>query len=216
MRAGSAGDLAVFSFNALKEMTSGEGGAIVTNDAGLARRVRDLAFHGIDTQAVGDPGGGYRHYEMLQLGFKASLTDIQAALLLPQLGKLAARRASREGVAARYDRLLAEVPQLELTQRIGTSSHSTFAVRVPFGRRDSVLTEMERRGIGCKVHYRATHIHPYYRDVLGFRREQAPRAADFGDRVLSLPLWPGLPPRDVDHVAETLAAVLAEPGGATK
>jgi dTDP-4-amino-4,6-dideoxygalactose transaminase len=210
VRPGSLGDAAAFSFYATKAMTSGDGGALVLRDRAAADRARMLRNHGMSKDASSRYGKLYAHWDMLDLGFKATLTDIEAAMLLPQIPRLDARRTRRQALVQRYESLLRDYPHVRLVERTGTSGHHLFAVLVPAGTRDAVLAGLGRRGIGCAVNYRSIHTLTYYRERFGVPREVLPHAADFGDRTVSLPLWPALPLEDVDVVTAALKASIAD------
>jgi UDP-4-amino-4-deoxy-L-arabinose-oxoglutarate aminotransferase len=210
VRPGVLGDAAAFSFYATKSMTSGDGGALVIRDAAVAARVRHLRNHGMTKDASSRYGKLYAHWDMVELGYKATLTDIEAALLLPQIGRLDARRARRQAIVERYEALLRAYPHVSLAARTGTSAHHLFAVLVPLGTRDAVLAGLGRRGIGCAVNYRSIHTLTYYRERFGLLREAFPHAADFGDRTVSLPLWPDLPLEDADLAVAGLKAAIAD------
>ncbi|MGH7297091.1 MAG: DegT/DnrJ/EryC1/StrS family aminotransferase, partial [Polyangiaceae bacterium] len=107
VRPGDLGEAAVFSFYATKNLTSGDGGAIVTKDAAVSDRLRRLRNHGVSRAAADRHGGLYQHWDLVELGYKANLTDLDAALLRPQLPRALARREQREQVARRYESLLA-------------------------------------------------------------------------------------------------------------
>lgn len=210
VRPGSLGDAAAFSFYATKAMTSGDGGALVLRDRAAADRARMLRNHGMTKDASSRYGRLYAHWDMMELGYKATLTDIEAALLLPQIPRLDARRARRQAVVERYEALLRNVAHVKIVERSGTSAHHLFAVLVPPAARDAVLAGLGRRGIGCAVNYRSIHTLTYYRERFGLARDALPHAADFGDRTVSLPLWPGLPLQDVELVTAALKASIAD------
>src|SRR5215472_6448010 len=140
VRPGDLGDAAVFSFYATKNMTSGDGGAVATRDARIADRLRRLRNHGVSKAAAERHGGLYRHWDLVELGYKANLTDLDAALLRPQLGHIEAKRAAREHIARRYESLLRErVPETTsapptvhavpwFVERRGCSSHHLFTI----------------------------------------------------------------------------------------
>jgi dTDP-4-amino-4,6-dideoxygalactose transaminase len=210
VRVGELGDAAVFSFYATKNLTSGDGGAVAVHDPQLAEQLRCLRNHGVSLDAATRHGKNYRHWDMVELGYKAALTDIEASLLLPQLERLAERRAQRRQLVERYEQLLGAVQGVELIPRRGRSSHHLFAVLLPRGTREQVLEGLGRRGVGCAVNYRSVHTLSYYRERFGFARDDLPVAADFGERTLSLPLWPQMPESLVDEVATRLQAALVE------
>ncbi|RYE93425.1 MAG: DegT/DnrJ/EryC1/StrS family aminotransferase [Myxococcales bacterium] len=208
VRPGQLGDAAVFSFYATKTITSGDGGAVATRHADLAARLRRLRNHGTSKDAASRHGGAYQHWDMVELGFKAAMTDIEAALLLPQLDRLEARRAGRQAVVERYEERLRGQPGVTLMERRGRSSHHLFTVLVERDRREGVLAALSGQGIGCAVNYRAVHTLSYYRERFAIPEEALPHAADIGARTVSLPLWPGLPLADVDHVCDRLLEAL--------
>jgi UDP-4-amino-4-deoxy-L-arabinose-oxoglutarate aminotransferase len=197
---GVIGDAAVFSFYATKTMTSGDGGAIGTRDPALAQRLRRLRSHGLTKDAASRHGTSYQHWDMLELGYKAALTDIQAAFLLPQIAKLERRRARRQAAVERYERGLEGALGTRLLRWSATSSHHLFTVLAPPGRRDEMLAGLGAAGIGVAVNYRAVHLLAYYRQRFGFGPGAFPNAEQIGDRTLSLPLFPDLTPEEVDYV----------------
>ncbi len=203
-RPGTLGDAAVFSFYATKTMTSGDGGAIATRHAELAARLRRLRNHGTSKDAASRHGGTYQHWDMVELGFKAAMTDIDASLLLPQFDRAEARRASRQAATERYEERLRGKPGITLMERRGKSSHHLFTVLVDRDRREQVLASLSGQGIGCAVNYRAVHTLTYYRERFALPEEALPHAADIGARTVSLPLWPFIPLEDVDHVCDQL------------
>lgn len=208
VRPGTHSDGAVFSFYATKTITCGDGGAIALRDRGVAERLRRLRNHGLTKDAASRYGRDFQHWDMLELGYKAPLTDIQAALLLPQLERLEERRARREALVLRYEEQLRDHPGLRLLERSGVSAHHLFTVLAPERARDALLSGLSRAGIGCAVNYRAVHTLHYYRERLGFEPHEFPVAREIGERTLSLPLWPDLPLEDVDRVCDTLTALV--------
>ena len=203
--------MAVFSFHPVKAITTGEGGAVVTNDAFLAERCRRLRDHGL-VREPGPSSDGPWYYELHEVGFNYRLTDIQAALGLVQLGRLAGFIRRRQELAAAYDEALASFPDV---QPVGPARHTRSAyhlypVRVPAGRRRRVFEGLRARGVGVQVHYIPVHLQPYYRRLLGTGRGTLPAAEAFYDELLSLPCFPQMEGADVTTVVTALAAVLAE------
>jgi dTDP-4-amino-4,6-dideoxygalactose transaminase len=213
VRVGQLGDAVVFSFYATKTMTSGDGGAIALRDGAIADKLRRLRHHGTTKSAAERHGGSYQHWDMVELGYKAALTDIQAALLLPQIPRLDARRTRRQALVERYYRALRGHGDIELLSCSGRSGHHLMTALVPASWRDRCLVRMSERGIGVAVNYRAVHTLSYYRDRFGFRREAYPVAAEIGDRTLSLPLWPAMTDAQVDRSAAVLCETLSEVRG---
>ncbi len=205
VRVAALGDATVFSFYATKTMTSGDGGAVVVRDAALRDRLRRLRNHGVSKDASSRHGGRYIHWDMVELGYKAAMTDVEAALLLPQIDKLRRRRDVRQALVERYERGLRGQGDIELMSWSGRSSHHLFTVLVPAELRDGVLDAMGERGIGVAVNYRAVHTLSYYRERFGHARDAFPVAADIGERTISLPLYTQLGEQQVDRVVATLS-----------
>ena len=222
VRPGDLGDAAVFSFYATKNLTSGDGGAVATKDARVADRLRRLRNHGVSKAATERHGSLYQHWDLVELGYKANLTDLDAALLRPQLAHVEEKRALREQVARRYESLLRErVPDMQtppptvravpwLVERRGTSSHHLFTMHAWPGERDAMLSKLGAAGIGTAVNYRAIHELTYLVEVLGLPRGALPVAEEIGDRTLSLPMYPTLSERDQDRVVDAVATAWSE------
>jgi dTDP-4-amino-4,6-dideoxygalactose transaminase len=149
------------------------------------------------------------HWDMVEFGYKAAMTDIEAALLLPQIERLWRRREIRQSLVERYERALRGRSGVDLLSWSGRSGHHLFTVLVPLGQRDAVLDGLGERGIGAAVNYRAVHTLKYYRDQFGLARDAFPVAADIGDRTISLPLHTQLTEREVDRVVAALDETLA-------
>jgi dTDP-4-amino-4,6-dideoxygalactose transaminase len=223
VRPGELGDAAVFSFYATKNMTSGDGGAIATRRADLAERLRRLRNHGMGKAATDRHGSAtYQHWDLVELGYKGNLTDLDAALLRPQLPHLDAKRARREAIVQRYESGLRErLPDLAsapptvrgvpwLVERRGRSSHHLFTLHARPGERDALLTKLGAAGIGTAVNYRAIHGLTYLVEALGIPRGALPVAEEIGDRTLSLPMYPTLPEADQDRVIDAVAQAWEE------
>ncbi|MGH7440657.1 MAG: DegT/DnrJ/EryC1/StrS family aminotransferase [Polyangiaceae bacterium] len=217
VRPGELGDAVAFSFYATKNVTAGDGGAVATRDAKVAERLRRLRNHGVTKGAADRHGGSYQHWDIVELGYKANLTDLDAALLRPQLPHVEAKRARREAVTVRYEELLREriaalftdAPTVRgvpwLVERRGTSSHHLFTIHAPPGQRDALLGLLGEAGIGTAVNYRAVHLLSYFTEVLGVARGSLPVAEEIGDRTISLPMYPTLSIEDQDRVVDAVA-----------
>jgi UDP-4-amino-4-deoxy-L-arabinose-oxoglutarate aminotransferase len=217
VRPGDLSEAAVFSFYATKNLTSGDGGAVATRDARFADRLRRLRNHGVTKGAVDRHGAAYQHWDIVELGYKANLTDLDAALLRPQLPHIEEKRDRREAVVRRYESLLRErvavltsapptvngVPWL--VERRGKSSHHLFTIHTWPGERDAMLARLGAAGIGTAVNYRAIHLLTYLVEALGIPRGSLPVAEEMGDRTISLPLYPTLGAEDQDRVVDAVA-----------
>lgn len=206
---GDLGDVASFSFYATKTLTCGEGGAIAVHDPRLAERLRTIRLHGMSKNAADRYQGAYEHWDMITLGWKANLTNIQAALLRPQLPKLEHRRARREQIARRYEDLADRLPGVGRPQvpAGSTSARHLATIWAPPGTRDHVLASLSQAGIGTAVNYRAIHQLTWMRDHL-VPPAPLPVAEEIGSRTLTLPLYDGLTDDEVELVCEAVAAAV--------
>jgi dTDP-4-amino-4,6-dideoxygalactose transaminase len=209
LRPGQLGYAACFSFYATKNLTCGEGGAIATNDAALADSVRRLRSHGMSKEAAGRYTGRYQHWDMLTLGYKANLSDIQAALLVGQLGRLDAQLVRRESIAACYEAAFSQVPGISfpIVRPGATSARHLFTIWTPPRRRDEFLAQLQEKGIGVAVNYRAVHLLSFYREQFGFAPGAFPNAERIGDSTITLPLYPGMTEEQVDQVIGAVTEV---------
>lgn len=210
-RPGQLGQAACFSFYATKNLTCGEGGAVATNDAVLAQSIKRLRSHGMSKEAATRYTGRYQHWDMLTLGYKANLSDINAALLVGQLPRLAAQLERREAIAQRYEAAFSEMPGVgfPVVRDGATSARHLFTIWVDPDRRDACLWELQDQGIGVAVNYRAVHLLAYYRAEFGFQPGDFPHAEAIGARTLTLPLYPSMTDEDVDAVIDAVRRVAA-------
>jgi UDP-4-amino-4-deoxy-L-arabinose-oxoglutarate aminotransferase len=212
VRPGQLSDAACLSFYATKNLTCGEGGAIICNDMALAERLRRLRLHGMTKTAYDRSREGYQHWDMVSMGWKYNMDNIHAALLLPQLDRLDSAWRKRDEVAQRYQSLLAEVPGLTWPQTLPgvKHAHHLFPVWIVNGLRDAVVTRLHHRGIPTVVNYRAIHLLSYFRHRFGFGPNAFPMAERIGDATISLPFYPGIPAEHVEAVADGLRAILSD------
>ncbi len=193
--AGLMGDVGCFSFYPTKSITTGDGGMVITRDSGLLQRARILSTQGMTADAwsrfVGEPGG----YEVIEAGFKYNMTDLAAALGLPQLARIEEHWRQREHLWAQYDEQLKELP-LTLPDTDPESRHA-YHLYTPLLRleelrvgRKEIIAALEAENIGVGIHYVPVHQQPYYRRQFGFVGSDFPNAAFVGERTLSLPLSP--------------------------
>ncbi len=208
-------DLTVFSFHPVKTITTGEGGAVTTNDKTLYDRIYILRSHGItkSPEALGiNPGPWY--YEMQDLGFNYRMTDIQAALGASQLRKLDLFKNRRRRIVNVYNERLAGIPFITLpyeSPKVDSCFH-LYVIQVDFvslGKtRKQVMAELQELGVGTQVHYIPVHTQPYYRKTYGTKVGDCPIAESYYDRALSIPLFPGMDDDDVNLVIESVRKVI--------
>jgi dTDP-4-amino-4,6-dideoxygalactose transaminase len=211
---GSFGNLTAFSFYVTKNISTIEGGALVTEDAEIAAEVERLALHGLSLgawQRFSDTG--FRHYEVVRPGFKYNMTDVQASLGLHQLPQLDAWIDRRAELWERYDGLLAGLPLQTPPPAEPGTRHARHLYQVlvepeaPLTR-DQLLDGLTARYIGTGVHYRGVHMHPFYRDKYGLRESDFPVATAISNRTLSLPLSPKVTEADQEDVVSALTELL--------
>jgi dTDP-4-amino-4,6-dideoxygalactose transaminase len=213
-RVGAHGNLTTFSFYVTKNISTIEGGAVVTEDERVAVEVERLALHGLSLgawQRYSD--AGFRHYEVVEPGFKYNMTDVQAALGLHQLPQLDGWIDRRAELWERYDALLAELPVTTPAPAEPHTRHARHLYQLLLSpeasvTRDELLHGLAERQIGAGVHYRGVHLHPFYRDTYGLTPEHFPVATSISERTLSLPLGPNVTERDQDDVVEALSDLL--------
>ena len=215
-RIGTHGNLTAYSFYVTKNITTGEGGALATEDAEVASRVERLALHGLSLgawQRFSDKG--FKHYEVLEPGFKFNMMDLQAALGIHQLPNLDRWIERRAELWQRYDDGLAALPLRTPPtpdERLMRHARHLYQVEVTDDSptaRDELLQGLVELKIGSGVHYRGVHLHPFYRDRYGLARESFPVATDISERTLSLPLSQSVSDEDQDDVMTALRRLLA-------
>lgn len=206
-KAGTFGDFGCFSFYATKNITTGEGGMVISRSDELAARVRVLALHGMSKDAwhrFGD--AGYKHYQVVEAGFKYNMMDLQAAIGIHQLARVQQSWQRREQVWSRYMLAFADLPiDLPAAPESGTRhAYHLFTVMVDEERcgmsRDAFLDAMNARRIGTGVHYLSLPEHPYYQQRFGWSPEDFPNAMQIGRQTVSLPLSPRLTDGDVERI----------------
>jgi UDP-4-amino-4-deoxy-L-arabinose-oxoglutarate aminotransferase len=210
IRPGMLAEAACFSFYATKSVTAGEGGAIVTRNAALAEQLRLARLHGMTSSAAERERDGYRPWDVVTMGWKYNMDNLQAAILLPQLERVAAGHARRARLAARYlERLrgVAGVTAPEVAAGVEHAWH-LFAIRVA-GDRDRIVAGLERAEVGVTVNYHPVHLTSFFRKSFGYAPGAFPIAERIGAASISLPLYAAMPEEHVDEVVKRLERVLA-------
>ena len=215
-KAGTFGDFGCFSFYATKNVVTGEGGMIIGRDEALVARARVLALHGMSKDAwhrFGDQG--YKHYQVVEAGFKYNMMDLQAAIGIHQLARVERNWQRREQVWNRYVEAFADLPiGLPAPPEPDTRhAYHLFTVMVDEARcgisRDAFLNAMNACRIGTGVHYLSVPEHPYYQQRYGWKPEQWPNAMRLGRQTVSLPLSPKLTETQIERIVSSVRECLA-------
>ncbi|MCK4546900.1 MAG: DegT/DnrJ/EryC1/StrS family aminotransferase [Candidatus Eisenbacteria sp.] len=215
-RAGTMGDTGCYSFYAIKNMTTGEGGLLATNDDEIAERARILSLHGISKDAwkrYSSQGSWF--YEVTLPGFKYNMSDLQASLGLHQLAKLDGFIERREQLARRYDRAFEEMEEIEIQRVRPERRHARhlYPVLIDLERlsidRAQFIEALRAENIGSTVNFIPVHLHPYYRRTFGYQEGDYPVAEEIYRREISLPLFPRMKDSDVDSVVSAVRKIIA-------
>jgi perosamine synthetase len=203
-----------YSFYANKTITTGEGGMAVTHDSQLADRMRMMSLHGLSRDAWDRyRGGASWDYRIIAPGFKYNLTDVAAAIGVHQLGRAETLRLEREEIAKRYRTDFAEIAALELPPICENRLHSwhLFPVQLRLEKlsidRNAFMEKLKASGVGCSVHWRPLHLHPYYEENFGWLPAHLPTASSIWPRLVSLPLYPGMTDEEYSHVVTTVRGI---------
>lgn len=208
-------DMTIFSFHPVKSITTGEGGAVLTNKKDLYEKLLALRNHGIikdDNKWInGAMKGCSWYYEMQSLGFNYRLTDIQAALGISQLKKLNQFIKKRREIASSYNRAFRDNPYFDVPveRQDSLSSHHLYPIRLKdkFKKnKKEIFSKMRAKGLGVQVHYMPVYSHPFYRK-LGFKRGTCPQAEDFYQREISLPIYPSLKENELSYIIKIVFEV---------
>ncbi len=209
--------ISCFSFYANKTITTGEGGMATTADEVLAERMRVMSLHGLSQDAWKRfSKGGSWDYRILAPGFKYNLTDVAAAIGIHQLARAEEMRQGRETVARRFLEAFADTEELDLPADDENRIHSwhLFPIRLRLDRlsidRNTFMQELKARGVGCSVHWRPLHLHPYYAQTFGWRPDDLPAATAVFDRLVSLPIFPGMREEEIAGVVDTVRGLCRE------
>ena len=208
LRPGQVSDAVCYSFYATKNLTCGEGGALATNDKRLAQKVHTLRQHGMSMEATDRYHGLYKHWDMVDLGWKYNLDDIRAALLINQLDRLASCWEKRHRLYTKYCELLGDIDILTMPELRGKSAYHLFTIHVPSQLRDPLLQYLGKRGIGVAVNYRAIHTLTWFENNFGFQAKDFPNARVFGEKTISIPFYPDLGDEAINKVADAVRSGL--------
>lgn len=213
---GSLGDATAFSFYATKNLVTGEGGMLTTNDETVYNRVRVLSSHGMSRNAWNRYAqGGSWYYEILEPGYKDNMSDIMAGLGLSQLAKLERMQGMRRDIVDYYNAEFGAMPELEVPVELDYARHAwhLYIIKLNLDKltidRNRFIEELKAENIGTSVHFIPLHRHPYYRDTFAYKTGDFPAAESVFERIISLPLYPKMSRQDTRDVVEAVKRVVA-------
>jgi dTDP-4-amino-4,6-dideoxygalactose transaminase len=209
VKCGNFGVAGCFSFFSNKNITTGEGGMLTTNDAEVAAMVKALRSHGMTTPTLDRHKGHAFSYDVIDLGYNYRLDEMRAALGLVQLGKLQVKNARRAQIAGLYRRRLCSVPGLVVpfSAPLGTPAYHIFPVLLPRGvDRRGVMAAMKDDGIQTSIHYRPLHTMTAFQNAAA--SASLPKLESIAGRILTLPLYPAMREREVDTVTSSLSRAM--------
>jgi perosamine synthetase len=207
---GSISHMTVFSFHPVKHITTGEGGMVVTNDEGLARRLRLFRTHGINSDARQRSESGQWYYEMIALGYNYRISDINCALGISQLKRLGTNLARRREIAGRYTEAFSKLDAIRspLVRAEVNPAWHLYPIRVGEGiDRGDFFRALRAENLGVNVHYIPVHLHPYYRERFCYVGGEFPIAEKAYSQLISLPMFHGMSDEDVSDVIEAVGKV---------
>lgn len=199
-----------FSFYANKTITTGEGGMATTDDESLAARMRSMSLHGLSHDAWKRYSGGSWDYRIIAPGYKYNLTDIASAIGIHQLARAEEMRLARQKLAEAYHSAFAPCDEIELPANRNNRLHSwhLYPIRLNLERlqvgRDEFLQALKNEGVGCSVHWRPLHLHPYYQEQFGWNGSDFPVATQEWQRLTSLPIFPAMSEAEQTHIVQTV------------
>jgi len=216
-QAGTFGDFGCFSFYVTKNVVTGEGGMVLARSSEMIDRIKILALHGMSKDAwrrFGDDG--YKHYEVVDAGFKYNMMDLQAALGIHQLRRIEQNWSRRREIWNRYQQAFADLPPGCPTEPDEHMRHAYHLYTLDIDERlcglsrDEFIARMSAAGIGVGVHYRSLAQQPYYQKTFGWQPEEFPVSTTFGNNTVSLPLGPKLEDAEVDRIIDAVTAIVTK------
>lgn len=200
---GTHADVEIFSFQAVKHITSGEGGAITTNNEELYKKILQLRSHSIDKS---ETIHGWE-YDVLGLGYNYRISEMQCAMLLPQMEELDKRIEEKQKIADWYKEQLQEITDVSLpeTSKEATHSYHLYVIRTP--KRDQLYKELREAGYGVQIHYIPLYKHTLFKNFTNYKKRNFPESEKYYDETLSLPLYPGIGKDQIIKISEIIKKV---------
>lgn len=214
---GSIGNATAFSFYATKNLVTGEGGMVTTDDEELYNKIRVMSTHGMSRNAwnrYAEAGSWY--YEILSPGYKDNMSDIMAGLGLSQLAKLERMQGMRQEIVDYYQGEFGKMPELEVPAELDYARHAwhLYIIKLNLDKlsidRGKFIDKLKEENIGTSVHFIPLHLHPYYRDTYGYKPEDFPVALSVFERIISLPLYPRMSRQDASDVVDAVKRIIEQ------
>jgi dTDP-4-amino-4,6-dideoxygalactose transaminase len=211
---GTIGDTTSFSFYATKNITTGEGGMVTTNNKKIAEKIKILRLHGISRDAwkrYSSEGSWY--YEIIECGYKYNMTDIQASIGIHQLKKVESMRKRREEIAKIYNDEFEHIDELIIptTKKYVKHAWHLYPLLIDTKKlnisRNKFIEELKKQNIGSSVHFIPLHLHPFYRKTFGYKKGDFPNAEWVYEREISLPIYPKMTDDDVIDVVSAVKKI---------
>ncbi len=207
-KCGTIGDVGCFSFFANKNLVTGEGGMIVTDDRNLAEKISVLRSHGMTTLTWDRFKGHSYTYDVVDLGYNYRLTELASALGIVQLKKLDRNNKKREKLVSKYKKLLRNLPlEIPFKKFVGKSSYHIFPILLNEAvNRFEFMDYLSHRGIQTSIHYRPVHLFTYYRKTFGFKEGMLPKTEYVGSHEVTLPLHPLMCEEDIQYISDVISS----------
>ena len=210
-KVGCLADLTVFSFHPVKNITTGEGGAVLTNKKEWYEKLKTFRHHGI----VKKPLAGSWYYEIETLGYNYRLTDIQCALGLSQLKKIKKFIARRREIVKKYQEGFGDIPAITLIkeEHFAQSAWHIYPLQFDLAKlkisRKEIFEKLAEQGIKCQVHYLPVHLHPFYQKNFGYKKGDFPIAERYYQQAITLPLFPKMTNQEVEYVIKAVKKIIS-------
>jgi dTDP-4-amino-4,6-dideoxygalactose transaminase len=211
LQPGQLSDVAVFSFYATKAISSGEGGALVTNNKDMYLWARKARNHGLNREVAQRHLQNFKHYDKEFLGYKTNMSNIQAALLVHQLDRVNANLKIKEKICKEFDKSFSKVKEVKILNKIKGVKHARhlYTILVPPEKRDNLVIELKKKGVAVVVNYIPVHLLSYYRKKYNFHMSDYPAAEKIGFSTISLPLYSKLKDKEVKYIISAVKNALA-------
>lgn len=211
IKPGQLSDAACFSFYATKNITSGEGGAVITNNKQLADKLKLFRLHGMSKNAIDRyTSPHYQHYDMELLGYKCNMDNIHATLLINQLELIEERLKVRERICQEYESAFKEIVGIRfpIVLEDSRSARHLFTIWVNPQNRDEIMWSIQEKGIGVAVNFRPIHLMAYYKNEFNYKANDFPIAEKIGSSTITIPLYPKLKKEEIDYVINNIIEVI--------